>query len=60
MAERKALVVDDEFHIVQVVAIKLRNNGFEVFRVCYSKRQKLFSVMLKTIDLLTPKTFHHR
>jgi two-component system alkaline phosphatase synthesis response regulator PhoP len=31
MAERKALVVDDEFHIVQVVAIKLRNNGFEVF-----------------------------
>jgi len=30
MAERKALVVDDEFHIVQVVAIKLRNNGFEV------------------------------
>lgn len=31
MAERKALVVDDEFHIVQVVAIKLRNNGFEVW-----------------------------
>ena len=30
MAERKALVVDDEFHIVQVVAIKLRNNGYEV------------------------------
>ena len=30
MAERKVLVVDDEFHIVQVVAIKLRNNGFEV------------------------------
>jgi CheY-like chemotaxis protein len=30
MADRKALVVDDEFHIVQVVAIKLRNNGFEV------------------------------
>lgn len=30
MAQRKALVVDDEFHIVQVVAIKLRNNGFEV------------------------------
>ena len=31
MTEKKALVVDDEFHIVQVVAIKLRNNGFEVF-----------------------------
>jgi CheY-like chemotaxis protein len=30
MADRKALVVDDEFHIVQVVAIKLKNNGFEV------------------------------
>lgn len=27
---RKALVVDDEIHIVQVVAIKLRNNGFDV------------------------------
>ena len=27
----KVLVVDDEIHIVQVVAIKLRNNGFEVF-----------------------------
>lgn len=30
MADRKAMVVDDEFHIVQVVAIKLRNNGFDV------------------------------
>ena len=30
MTQRKALVVDDEFHIVQVVAIKLRNNGYEV------------------------------
>lgn len=30
MTQGKALVVDDEFHIVQVVAIKLRNNGFEV------------------------------
>ena len=30
MALRKALVVDDEIHIVQVVAIKLRNNGFDV------------------------------
>ncbi|MEN6309058.1 MAG: response regulator [Anaerohalosphaeraceae bacterium] len=30
MADRKALVVDDEFHIVQVVAIKLKNNGFDV------------------------------
>jgi two-component system alkaline phosphatase synthesis response regulator PhoP len=30
MKQRKALVVDDEIHIVQVVAIKLRNNGFDV------------------------------
>ncbi len=30
MADRKVLVVDDEIHIVQVIAIKLRNNGFEV------------------------------
>ncbi len=30
MSQRKALVVDDEIHIVQVVAIKLRNNGFDV------------------------------
>ncbi len=30
MENRKALVVDDEFHIVQVVAIKLKNNGFDV------------------------------
>jgi CheY-like chemotaxis protein len=30
MTDRKVLVVDDEIHIVHVVAIKLRNNGFEV------------------------------
>jgi two-component system alkaline phosphatase synthesis response regulator PhoP len=30
MSDKKVLVVDDEFHIVQVVAIKLRNNGFTV------------------------------
>ena len=30
MKNRKALVVDDEFHIVQVVSIKLKNNGFDV------------------------------
>jgi len=29
MASRKFLVVDDEVHIVHVVAIKLRNNGYE-------------------------------
>ncbi len=30
MAEKRVLVVDDEVHIVHVVAIKLRNNGYEV------------------------------
>lgn len=30
MSEKKALVVDDEIHIIQVLAIKLRSNGFEV------------------------------
>ena len=30
MSDKRVLVVDDEIHIVQVVAIKLRNNGFEV------------------------------
>jgi two-component system alkaline phosphatase synthesis response regulator PhoP len=30
MLNKKVLVVDDEIHIVHVVAIKLRSNGFEV------------------------------
>jgi len=30
MEGKKVLVVDDEIHIVHVVAIKLRNNGYEV------------------------------
>ena len=30
MTEKKVLIVDDEIHIVHVVAIKLRNNGYEV------------------------------
>ena len=30
MTAKKVLVVDDEIHIVHVVAIKLRNNGFDV------------------------------
>jgi two-component system, OmpR family, alkaline phosphatase synthesis response regulator PhoP len=30
MAMRKVLVADDEIHIVHVVTIKLRNNGYEV------------------------------
>jgi two-component system, OmpR family, alkaline phosphatase synthesis response regulator PhoP len=30
MTGKKVLVVDDEIHIVHVVAIKLRNNGYEI------------------------------
>ncbi|MDD5459313.1 MAG: response regulator [Phycisphaerae bacterium] len=30
MDKKKVLVVDDEIHIVHIVAIKLRNNGYEV------------------------------
>jgi CheY-like chemotaxis protein len=30
MSKKKVLIVDDEIHIVHVVAIKLRNNDFEV------------------------------
>ena len=30
MAKKRVLVADDEIHIVHVVAIKLRNNGYEV------------------------------
>ncbi|MHC4687451.1 MAG: response regulator, partial [Planctomycetota bacterium] len=30
MEAKKVLVVDDEIHIVHVVTIKLRNNGYEV------------------------------
>jgi two-component system alkaline phosphatase synthesis response regulator PhoP len=30
MADKKVLIADDEVHIIHVVAIKLRNNGYEV------------------------------
>ena len=30
MNAKKVLVVDDEIHIIHVVAIKLRNNGYEI------------------------------
>ena len=30
MADKRVLIVDDEIHIVHVVAIKLRNNGYDV------------------------------
>ena len=34
MASKKVLVVDDEIHIVHVVTIKLRNNGYDVVTAC--------------------------
>jgi len=45
MSEKKALIVDDEVHIIQVVAIKLRNNGFEV--VTANDGQKALEVALE-------------
>ena len=39
MAKRKALVADDEIHIVHVVAIKLRNNGYEVISAANGAEQ---------------------
>ncbi len=30
MSQKKVLVADDEIHIIYVVAVKLRNNGYEV------------------------------
>jgi two-component system alkaline phosphatase synthesis response regulator PhoP len=30
MTKRKVLIADDEIHIIHVVTIKLRNNGYEV------------------------------
>ena len=30
MSQKKVLIVDDEIHIVHVVAIKLKNNGYEI------------------------------
>ena len=30
MGDKRVLIVDDEVHIIHVVAIKLRNNGFNV------------------------------
>ena len=30
MAERKVLIADDEIHIIHVITIKLRNNGYDV------------------------------
>lgn len=37
MTNKKVLVVDDEIHIVHVVAIKLKSNGFEVITASNGK-----------------------
>lgn len=38
MSDKKILVVDDEIHILRVVAIKLKNNGFEVLTASDGKQ----------------------
>jgi len=45
MSEKKALVVDDEIHIIQVLAIKLRSNGFEV--ITANNGQEAFEAALE-------------
>jgi two-component system alkaline phosphatase synthesis response regulator PhoP len=42
MPNKKVLVADDEVHIIQVVAIKLKNNGFEV--ITAENGQKAFEL----------------
>jgi len=47
MTGKKVLVVDDEIHIVHVVAIKLRNNGYEV--ISASNGAEAFELACKNI-----------
>ena len=47
MTGKKVLVVDDEIHIVHVVAIKLRNNGYEV--ISASNGAEAFDLACKNI-----------
>ena len=51
MANKKALVVDDEIHIVQVVAIKLKNNGFDV-TTAENGQQALNAVKTEKPDII--------
>ena len=45
MAVKKILVADDEIHIVQVLVIKLRNNGYDV--ISAEDGQQAFELALK-------------
>ena len=42
MTAKKVLIADDEIHIIHVVAIKLRNNGYEV--ISAENGQKAFEL----------------
>lgn len=42
MPDKKILIADDEVHIIQVVAIKLKNNGFQV--ITAENGQKAFEL----------------
>jgi len=51
MPEKKILIADDEVHIIQVVAIKLKNNGFEV--ITAENGQKAYELACEQIpDLI--------
>ena len=50
MEQRKVLIVDDEIHIVHVVAIKLRNNGYEVISANNGSEAYALNTMDKGIE----------
>lgn len=55
MPGKKVLIADDEVHIIQVVAIKLKNNGFEV--ITAENGQKAFELACEQIPDLVITDF---
>jgi CheY-like chemotaxis protein len=55
MPEKKVLIADDEVHIIQVVAIKLKNNGFEV--ITAENGQKAFELASEQVPDLVITDF---
>jgi CheY-like chemotaxis protein len=58
MNTKKALIVDDEIHVVQVIAIKFRNAGFKVFTASNGKEALELAISEKpnviVTDLIMP------
>jgi len=55
MTGKRVLVVDDEIHIVHVVAIKLRNNGYEVKLRQRQETKDIPVIMLTARSFAIPK-----